>query len=69
MNMHKNTKEWTNKTSQIMEREQNKWLRWIGPQPTTIPYIIGNGTYVVIIHPSGKIVKKEHQMLIYCCVS
>jgi hypothetical protein len=48
-----------------MECEKNKQLRWIGPQPTIIPYIIGNGTYVVIIHPSGKIVKEDLQMLIY----
>jgi hypothetical protein len=39
--LHKNTKQWTNETSQIMECEKNKQLRWIGPQPTTIPYITG----------------------------
>jgi hypothetical protein len=63
--LHENTKQWTNETSQIMECEKNKQLKWKGPQPTTIPYIIGNGTYVVIIHPSGKNVKEGLQMLIY----
>jgi hypothetical protein len=32
---------------------------WEGPQPTTIPYILGNGTYVVIVHSSVMIMKEE----------
>jgi hypothetical protein len=63
--LHKNTNQWTNETNQIMECEKKKQLRWIGPQPTTIPYIIGNDTYVVIIHPNGKIVKEDLQMMLY----
>jgi len=63
--LHKNAKQRTNETSQIMGCENNKQLKSIGPQPTIIPYIIGNGIYVIIIHPSGNIVKEEFQMLIY----